>query len=309
MKNFLTMGLIFSIFAILFTSVTANGQFAKENYDFEEVGKLGLADVQFVGAGDLQLSILEGNDIAATTGLGALFWRIWPNNNFDLEDTTKAMAGAELQLVTKITVASTVDTLSALYNNNSLTNQRDFGSFILAPIGAGPSTEINSLWYFKPYYYNNETGVAKRRFLGIPKIDGIEANFIAASQAWQYDLDQVTHVAVIAWRLGIFHEFMREDDRRTKGYSIRFGLNYSGRSIQGDLGREVEIREKLLSNYRTTFHGAEFALAVRFKNIKAEASLPILHIGADQSAVPGLSGTQFTTTISFIGGFSLELDE
>ena len=103
---------------------------------------------------------------------------------------------------------------------------------------------------------------------------------------------------------------MSEEDRRKKGYSIRLGVNYAGRSIQGDLGRQREIRKELLSNVERNYHGLEFVLAGRFKNIQAEALLPWLHIGANNDRTfPGLSGVQCNTTISFVGGFSLDLTE
>lgn len=308
MKRNMIVLLIFSFF----TCQTSFAQFAQADYDPKKVAQDGLTEIQFVGTGDIQLALAEGKDIAASTGLGAIFWRIWPNEQFEFEDFNSAMSGMELQLEIKVNVASTTDTISALFNNNILMNRRVFGSYILAPVSSGPATTINSIWYIKPSKYNTETGVTSRRlfngkkFKGIPFIDGVELGAIAANQIWLYDGFQAKNVSMIGWRAGIFHEFLPDPVRRQEGYSIRLGANYIGRSIQGDMGRDSDTLNDLLLNQETTYHGLEFALTLRLRNIRAEASLPIMHIGAT-NPVPGLSGTQFLTAISFVGGFPLSI--
>jgi hypothetical protein len=309
----------------VFFSNTAHAQFSKDLYKSQEVSQYGLTEIRFVGTGDIQLYMQQKENVSASTGLGVLFWRIWPNIEYD-SDNTNNTTGLELQLEVKVDVASTSDTIIAVYQNNIVTNIRSFGSYIFAPLSSGQATTINSLWYFKPKEYNALTGVTKRgkiisskrevKLLGVKftkpeiklPIDGIEINAAAANQVWKTDSVSSINVSVIAWRAGVFHEFLADPLRREKGYSIRLGVNYVGRSIQGDVGRSEATRMLLLLNDETTYHGGEVAVSIRLQNIRAEAALPIMHIGS-KSSVPGLSGAQFTTTISFVGGFPLAIDK
>ncbi len=45
-------------------------------------------------------------------------------------------------------------------------------------------------------------------------------------------------------------------------------------------------------------------LALRLKNIRAEASLPYI-FRRNNETIPGLTGAQFVTSISFVGSFPL----
>ncbi|HEV7348837.1 hypothetical protein [Telluribacter sp.] len=339
MKLYLFIRFLIVLKLFLFISYISKAQFAKEAYDFKEVGEKGLTEIQFVGTGDLQVSVNEKKDLPASTGLGAIFWRIWPNNQFDDDIDDKIwnknpewksgskkmlMSGMELQLEVKINVASTTDTISAKFRNNSINsiiNSRAFGSYTLAPVSSGPSTTVNSIFYFKPKYYNDFTGVTYR---GIPGksilvnniifkyIDGIELGFTAANQVWSINSDTLTKdVSIYSWRAGIFHEFLPDLVRRTKGYSVRLGLNYTGRSIKGDAGMKTEdassFRRMLLQHDKISFHGAEIVLSLRLRNIRAEASVPMLNMRS-KSQIPGLTGSQFLTSISFVGGFPLSIN-
>lgn len=294
---------------LLLLGFNVQAQFSNENYSSEEVGKMGLTEIRFVGSGNIQLAMETGEDLAASTGLGAIFWRIWPNEKYGHvknNDILENMSGLELQLEVKINVASTADTISALYNiNNSIVNRRSFGNYILAPLSSGQATTINSLWYLKPKSYNKNSGVTKRKLFFIPFIDGIELSAAATNQVWTNNSIS-SNVSILAWRSGIFHEFLSDPIRRMKGYSIRFGASYTGRSIQGDVGREETFRFNLLGNEAKTYHGMDFTLSLRLQNIRAEATLPVMHIGS-KMPVSGLSGSQFVTSISFVGGFPLAL--
>ena len=217
------------------------------------------------------------------------------------------MSGTELQLEIKVDVASTTDTLAAIYNNDRIINNRDFGSYVLAPVSSGQAATFNSVWYFRPFEFFPEKDVTKRKlfFKRLAFIDGMELSGAAANQVWKTNLSAV-NVSIFAWRAGFFHEFVPDGIRRRKGYSIRFGGYYAGRAIQGDLGRDSALRRELLLNSKKSYHGLEFALALRLQNIRVEASIPGLNYFGDNS-VPGLSGVQFIPTISFVGGFPLNL--
>ncbi|MDQ4141166.1 MAG: hypothetical protein M3142_11660 [Bacteroidota bacterium] len=272
--------------------------------------KDGITEIYFVGTGDIQLAYNNDKNskgIAANTGLGVLFWRIWKT-------------GLELQLDAKVNVASTVDTISALMQNNVITDNRLFGRYVLVPAGSGQATSINSLWYFD----RGIISLAKWDSLSTREklkyqIDGFEVSASASNQIWAARTkdstgiertSKSTNVSVLYLRTGIFHEFVPQELRRQKGYSIRFGTNLIFRSIQGDIGRhtsEVEqLRKQFLLSKSTVHVGGELLLALRLKNIRAEASLPIIYARKNQS-IPGLSGAQFITSISFVGGFPLNI--
>jgi hypothetical protein len=281
----------------------SNAQFAKEDFDFtkhiltekDRFGRpKGLTEIYFVGTGDIQLALNDGNDIAANTGLGVLFWRIWKDNT-------------ELQLDARINVASTADTLTAFRTNSTLNNTRVFGNYILVPASTGQGTFINTLWYFDK--------------LQKAKIDGLQVSALASNQVWQLNttnrnpntgLDETiysnSNVSIVAFKAGIFHEFIPEDTRRQRGYSIRMGINYNLRSIQGDIARSNmdQLRKELLGTEKRTYHGGDLLLSLRLKNIRAEASLPGFLFRSGES-VNGFTGVQFVTSISFVGGFPLSL--
>ncbi|MCJ8164406.1 hypothetical protein MKJ04_06080 [Pontibacter sp. E15-1] len=301
---------------ICLVPVITNAQFSIQSYVPDTVKIEGLAEVSFVGTGDIQLALSEGKDISARTGLGGTLWRIWPDN----------LGGGELQLDFIINVASTVDTSFAITSNNVITNNRTFGNYILAPVPSGRATDLNFVFYFKENSITTRDGenlgdklknVWKRRLY----IDGLQMNAFAASQFWAYDstylgssseilsIKRHLDVAVVGWKAGIFHEFIPQYDRRKSGISVRVGVSYIGRSIQSDAGNKNGIgrftREKYLLNDRTTYHGIEYSLTAKFGNIRAQAVLPRMQ--AYNNHVPGLSGTQFITSISFVGGFPLPL--
>lgn len=292
MKNIAT-----TLLFILLTTFL-NAQYSKENFDITKDvknDKKGLTEVYFVGAGDIQLALAEGRNIAANTGLGVIFWRIWDSNK-------------ELQLETKVNVASTADTLSASNLNGIISGNRTFGNFILAPNATGQGTYVNSLWY-------NAFDV------GDVFVDGIQISALASNHVWKLDektVDPTTgviysklesnNVSLVFLRVGLFHEFVPEQLRREKGYSIRFGVNYNLRSIQGDVGQLFldRFRQTMIGTKKRTFHGGEFLVSLRLKNLQAEASLPFIKHRRNEP-VAGLSGVQFVTSISFVGGFPLAL--
>ena len=306
MKNILTLFL-------LHMCLNVNAQYANEKYSPVIVGKKGFTEINFVGSGDIQLATNSGENLAASTGIGAIFWRIWPNKDYEMDslihllnsDSLQNMTGLELQLEIKINVASTADTIFAQFQNNFLINRRSFGNYVMAPLSSGQATTFHSLWYLKPKRYNAYNGVTTRKLFFIPFVDGIELSGAGTNQVWMNNTIS-SNVSILAWKAGIFHEFISDNIRREKGYSIRFGMAYTGRSIQGDIGRDEISRIDFLSNKSTTYHGLDFSFSLRLKNIRAEASLPIMHMGSG-NPVSGLSGAQLITSIGFVGGFPLSI--
>lgn len=294
----------FILFLIVLSPVNAFAQFFSTDYDTLKSSQEGFAEGTVIGSGELQKSISSGQDIAASTGLGLMYWRIWPDDE----------GGVELQLDLVINVASTVDTLIATTENNLITNNISFGNYILTPAIAGKSTEINAVFYFEDE--NLRTPGKTKIGKWLTYIDGVQFNAFGASELWRYDSTYVisdqetlskarfTDVSVFGWRTGIFYDFISEEIRRTKGFSVRLSASYIGRAIQGDGGHKsseaTHMRKKFLLSEKTTYHGIEFGLTARFGNITAKAVVPIMPYS--DTSVPGLSGTQFITTIGFVGG-------
>jgi hypothetical protein len=283
------------ILILLFTAATQSNvysQYTLPTYKEGQRDTMELTEIYFVGTGDIQQNIAKTkDDIAATTGVGVIFWRIFGDK----------LNSMELQLEARISIASTVDTIFGKYIGNNFLNMRDFGSYVAAPLARGQSTTINTLWYFKD---------EERKGKPIDKIiDGFQVDFIAANQVFK---DSVTSMqaSILGLRAGVFHEFVPTLNRLKQGYSIRLGINYIFRGLRGDLGtgapRSNDLRKSLLGGTSRIFHGPEFLLALKLKNLKAQASLPII-FPKRGGPTYGLTGTQFVTTISFIGGFPLSL--
>lgn len=259
--------------------------------------------LQFVGAGDIQKSLSEGSDFAANTGVGVIFIRDW-------EDQTRLVSDFNFDFA--INVASTVDTIKAEFDaNNNVTNTREFGSYILLPMNSGQAVKFS----MNAYFGTEKWGVSKigKRDFKKPVslfsvINGVSIDFIGSNRAWSIN-DATTYATGFLFQAGLFHDFVPNDIRNEKGYSIKFGVAYTFRGIYGDAGFDTEdaqqFRRTVLNSNDRQFHGYEFGMSFRLKNIEAKVSMPRLFV--EDNSIPGLSNTQFITSISFIGGFPLDL--
>lgn len=253
--------------------------------------------IDFVGTGDIQKTISEGQDIQANTGLGIVYERV-----SDQEDRPFQ----SLELDAFINIFTTADTLMGEFANGRLVNRRSFSSNVLNPISSRQSTYINANYYFG--YPDNGFG----KFANY--VSGVNARFIASNNVWQYNLDTIRNIASLYARLGVFHEILPDNYRydektgRVK-YSCTIGLNYSFRGLFGDLSSESNegVREKFLGNNRTNFGGLELNFGFRLNNIRTEFQMPILS-GKNGKAIEGLTNTQFLFSIKFVGGFGLKLN-
>lgn len=306
---------LYCLLAALFLALTAHAQYSLESYHTKLEDSLrsdGITEIYFVGTGDLQFGLTDrtaaNKGIPANTGLGVLFWRIW-------------RGGRELQLDAKINIASTVDTVFAQTTATGvITNNRLFGRYALVPAGSGQATQLNALLYFpRPAMrFGEYDSLTYPKKLG-RFVSGMDINAAASNQVWTAMTPAVAgaaptmrsvNVSTLAWRLGFFHDFMPQELGRQKGYAIRFGLNVISRSLQGDIGLHTDpmeaMRRDFLGASNTTFWGGELLLALRLKNIRAEASLPYI-FRRNNETIPGMTGGQFITSISFVGGFPLSI--
>lgn len=254
--------------------------------------------IDFVGTGNLQGSIAEADDVQGSAGLGVIYERFFGLKkpivrSFDIEAF--------------INVASTVDTLKATLNDdNEVTNQRLFGAYIINPISAKQSIYVNSNVYFNPDGDKLFNKIAKY-------ISGLNFRLISSNALWQLEDNTEKNLGVLAFRYGVFHEFLpdnkiRDRDGKRK-YSVFLGFNLTHRSIVGDLSSETnnDLRSSFLGTTDFEFSGIEPNFGFRLNNIIAEFTMPSLG-GSKRTDIEGLTDTQFLFSIRFVGGFSLKFD-
>lgn len=248
--------------------------------------------IRFVGDGNLQSSLNDGTDFAATTGLGVIFQRVWlPNSLKNNEKTT-----SDINIDFSINVASTVDTITALYANDSILNKRQFGTHVLLPSNSGQSVNFRFSQFFKP---------DKPLF---KCWSGWEFNLNASNRIWQ-DKAESWDITTLSMRAGVFHDFMPNNTRLENQFSIRVGTAATYRGIMGDAGFSssdaANFRNNLLGTDQRNYYGVEFFGELQFENIRVGVSLPYIF---GNHNVLGLSKAQFITSISFIGGFPVKID-
>ena len=249
------MRLLYRALFLLLLALPAHAQYSMDSYrsgyeNRDSLRRDGLTEIYFVGTGDLQFGYTDksapSKGIAANTGLGVLFWRIW-------------RGGRELQLDAKINIASTVDTVFAQQSNGMITNSRVFGRYTLIPAGSGHATQINALYYFpRPSVaYKEYEALSGRKKTGL-FISGLEFSGAASNQVWASFTQapgapsptlRSVNVSTLAWRLGLFHDFMPQELGRQKGYAIRLGTNLIGRSLQGDIGLHTDPMQNLRKEF------------------------------------------------------------
>ena len=285
----------------LMISVTSFCQAPEDKADASSSDS-GKTTLLFVGASDIQKSLNEGDEIAANTGIGVIFRRQWPDTNRLIKD---------FEFNFSINIASTVDSIRGIYENGNINNSRDFGIYVLLPMNSGQATRFN----LNAYFVSNKINIAPKWISASPLylsniFNGVNIEFVASNRVWTNSL-QSKYATGMLGKIGVFHEFVPNSIRLTKGYSIKAGVSYSFRGIYGDVGFDTEsskeFRKSILGTEEIQFHGWEFDLGFRLKNIEARVSIPYLY--AKDSNVPGLSGTQFITSISFIGGFPISLQK
>lgn len=263
--------------------------------------------LDFVGTGDLQQTMASGGDLKATAGAGIIFERVYVDMS-DGRDAETLMGKIEKVNIQSwdtelaINLASTSDSLKANVNDaGNITNTRDFGNFVMYPIGKKQSMYFNTNVYFG---YK----CTMKYIAGI--ISGLNLRMLTSNNTWTIGNNSI-NMGVLSLRAGIFHEFLPDnlrftDEGRVK-YSFFLGANFAYRGIVGDI-RSVEneqFRKSILGTNRTDWRGVEFNMGFRLNNIRIEFQMPIFNYGA---AVPGLTNTQFLYTIRYVGGFPLKLN-
>lgn len=247
-------------------------------------------ELNFFGSGNIQKSLETGEKLPASTGLGVSY-----SHQFGSKLLWTKID--KLELDASINVASTVDTIVALYDNNgAITNSSKFGASILTPLNAGQAVKIGLRLNFKdPLLWSF--------------IDGVKVKYVGSNRNWEV-IDngekKVIQGTNSYFRLGLFQEFLPKE--YLYDYSINFGLYLAYNSIKGDIGQSAndEIQSNVLGTDKNSFIGPEFALEIRLKNLRAEFGYSWLK---SDEQVPGLTGGRLLTTITFVGGFGVKLDK
>lgn len=257
--------------------------------------------IDFVGSGDIQQSVSNGSEYNANTGLGIIFERY--NKYGDSNNVKNENLLQTLEIEAVFNIASTADTLVSTFyeDTNEVSNRRNFGNYILNPISAKQSLYLNSNIYFG--YPESTFG----HYIS-PILSGINIRVIASNNTWQFN-DAVYELGVMAFRAGVFHEFLPDnyrlnDDGRSR-YSLFLGTNFTYRGIFGDILANKTIRQEILGNERTDFKALEINFGFRLNNLRVEFQMPMFR---DKNNIEGLTGTQFLFTLKFIGGFGLKID-
>lgn len=259
--------------------------------------------IDFVGSGDVQQSVSNGTGYNANTGLGIIFERYNHLESTSSQQKNESLFQS-LEIEAVFNVTSTADTIFSIINteNQQLLNRRNFGNYVLNPISAKQSLYVNSNIYFG--FPDNNFG----RYWS-PIVSGINIRVIASNSTWQHKKNSYD-LGVMAFRAGIFHEFLPDNYRLTEEgrsrYSLFLGANYTYRGIFGDIIGNDDIRNELLGTTDTSFSALELNFGFRLNNLRIEFQMPMFK--DNEGKLLGMTGTQFLFTVKFIGGFGLKID-
>lgn len=311
MKTY-TLKLTLLIVSVLFYTKITYSQEEKEDeihFFYEDSSKLNTFfkdeesfSISFVGNGNIQNTFKNEDDIPVNTGVGVSLNKYLvkedANGNYTKDyKVLKIFSIYKISLDASINVATTADTLEASFNqNNELTNTSEFGNSILTPLNSGQAVNVDF------YAFSNKP---------ILKLfNGIHINYTGSNRIWSLtdtsNMNTYRKASVNKLRVGLFYDFVPMN--YNKDYSVYFELAYALNSINGDIGlnKNNSIREFILGSKENTFNGAEFAVGLRLKNVRATFAYTYFPFEDD---ISGLSGGQLVTTIAFVGGFGLDLDK
>lgn len=185
---------------------------AKEKHLVSNDMRKGKVDLNFVGDANIESSLNSGSDIAANTGIGLSLDRFWFGE-------TNIFRSFDLNL--SINVASTTDTIFAEVNSlGEVTNQRDFGSYLLTPRSTKQSATLSGSVYFNDFESDERD---KKIF---KYISGFMFEATGSNSNWVLESSNI-NLAALAVKLVIFHEFIPDRIRYHDGYSIILGLSRS----------------------------------------------------------------------------------
>jgi hypothetical protein len=239
--------------------------------------------LEFVGTGNVQRSLDNGDALPASTGLGVIL---------DESHADAPLLGLidRVRFSGQINVANTEDSLTIEYDENGLVEPSQLGDAIMTPLVGRRAADLDLMVFF-----NGDK---------IPWIfSGINIRYTGSNRLVS-DTSESVKATMNAIRVRVFHDLLGSEYR--KNYNVLIGVGYAYNSIRGDIGladRDA-LRERVLGTKTKSFTGLEIFAQFRIKNIKAEFSYTILDVGG---SVPGISQGRMVTTVSFVGGFPVKL--
>lgn len=274
-----------------------------ETTKYFEENKVEPFSISFVGNGNIQRSISEGDEIPVNTGVGVQMEKYFVRKTEDGKFIPETFMNIyKINLDVTFNVASTADTLRGeLLANNRIANESTFGSSILTPLNSGQA------FSFDFYAYLDKPLMS---FLPLRLINGLEVHYVGSNRLWELQdtagATTVNKTTLNKFRIGVFHEFVPIKSRKT--YSVTIGAAVAYNSISGDASFEgkEDFRKIILGTNQREFFGVELNSQIRLKNIRATFGYTIM---PESDQVDGLSGGQLVTTIGFVGGFGLNLNE
>lgn len=272
--------------------------------------------IQFVGSGEVQKAITQGSELPVNTGIGVTYRKEFNPDTIlqkkirtestkfrkeefkeyakgDLASRPSRLHPLLFELEAVINIASTADTLSVERVNGYIVNRSSFGSGINTPINSRQSAKLAARIYCKDF---------------ISILDGYEGSLYINNRSWQINDTTNIGAGALNIKLGFFADVI--PNKYLEDYSIRLGVVPFGfKFLIGDITQKSNNvnRTEIIGSNDVFFYSPELNLSLRLKNIEAKFSLPVT-ITPDAN-IPGLSGMQFITSISFTGGFPLQLNE
>jgi hypothetical protein len=256
--------------------------------------------LDFVGAGNIQRSLDNGEGIPASTGLGVVL------DEYHIDHQIFGSSVDRVFFSGQINVATTDDTLSVLYKDDgTLTEPSLLGEAIMTPLVGRRAVDLNLIIYFADTIERKRkdgTVVMKPRSF-TTLLSGVQVKYTGSNRIISDTTGNIKST-MNALRFRLFHDLIGEKYRTD--YSVMIGGGFAYNSIRGDIAQQAneEYRKKLLGTTEVKFGGLEVFAQFRLKNIRAEFSYTWLD---NSGQVPGLSGGRMVTTIAFVGGFPVRL--
>jgi len=252
-----------------------------------------------VGDGTVTKAINGEKSVPVNTSVGVIF-----SKNFARGGKQSFVVDIRnLNCEAYISVASTADTIVAeidTNNNYSITNSREFGSYVSFPVGSKQSASVLIQGLFDNRNFNGLQNI----FLG----GGYAFKTFFSNRVWKLNNDSSIQVSCLSVKAATFHELLPYGYSDNGDYSIYVSvLSVSMRAIGGDIvNSSGTYVNRFIGTNQNTYLGWEPFFGFKLKNLRAEFSYPMFVVLGGKS-IPGLSGGQFTATVSFTGGFPVAL--
>jgi hypothetical protein len=250
-----------------------------------------------VGDGTIRKAINGENSLPVNTSVGVIYSRDFLSGK--KQSFIKNIKSINVEAY--INVASTADTIKAILDTNgNVTNAREFGSYVSFPVGAKQSASL----YIQGLFDNKNFNDFENVVLG----GGYVFKTYFSNRVWKLNNDSSIQVSCLSLKLATFHEFLPFEYSDNGDYSIYLSiLSFSMRSIGGDIvDKKGNYTTRFIGTKQSTYLGWEPFFGFKLKNIRAEFSFPMFVV-LNGKSIPGLSGGQFTATMSFTGGFPVAL--